>query len=120
MADSFYAWWRENAPLLADRLKNGETVTFRPEGRSMEPRIMSGQQVTVSPRGKTGVWDEDIVFCCVDGHYFVHLVKLVAKDGKSVLIGNNRGHVNGWTPIENVFGLVTVTDPCEVAATLER
>ena len=42
--------------------------------------------------------------CKVHGNHYTHLVK--AKDEKrGVQIGNNHGHINGWT--KNVYGKVT-------------
>ena len=34
---------------IVERLQQGETVTWRPQGNSMTPRILSGEQVTVEP-----------------------------------------------------------------------
>ena len=47
-----------------DKLKQGETVEFRPRGNSMKPRIESGQLCTVKPVDgilKAG----DVVLCKV-------------------------------------------------------
>ena len=48
----------------------------------------------------------DIVLFRVDGNVFLHLVKAVEAedDARRVLIGNNRGKVNGWTKV--VYGKV--------------
>jgi len=49
------------------KLKNGETVSFRPRGSSMKGKIESGQLCTVSPvLGDLKVGD--IVLCKVDGN----------------------------------------------------
>ena len=37
--------WEEHV----EKLKKGETVSFRPKGNSMEPKISSGNLVTVEP-----------------------------------------------------------------------
>jgi hypothetical protein len=47
----------------------------------------------------------DIVLCKVRGFAFLHIVVNARDD--AVCIANNRGHVNGWTNIRNVFGVVT-------------
>lgn len=47
----------------------------------------------------------DIVFCKVNGHYYLH--KICAIKGDSYLIGNNHGHMNGWISRNNIFGKVT-------------
>lgn len=87
------------------KLKRGETVKFRPHGRSMEGRIESGQLVTVVPIALGDFKVGDAVLCKVQGRQYLHLVK--AFRGDQVQIGNNKGYINGWTSIFNVFGKVT-------------
>ena len=45
----------------------------------------------------------DIVYCKVKGNYYTHLVK-ATNSKRGVLIGNNRGGINGWT--KAVYGKV--------------
>jgi len=85
-------------------------VQFRPFGRSMEPKIMSGALVTVAPLEKgedptTG----DVVLCTVHGSDYLHLVKEV-RDGR-FLIGNNRGGLNGWAKRDKVYGRLVAVEP---------
>lgn len=83
------------------KLKDGETVSFRPHGNSMIPKIHSGDLVTVSPdihELKKG----DIVLCKVNGKQFLHLIIKIDRD--VFQIGNNKGHINGWT--RTIFGKV--------------
>lgn len=51
-------------------------------------------------------WQEcnigDVVFCKVRGSCVTHKVYAVDSN-KGCLIGNNKGHMNGWT--KNVYGL---------------
>jgi len=89
------------------QLKNGQTVAFRPRGYSMEPRVRSGALCTVRPAGVADVEVDDVVLCRVAGGDYLHLVKAKSSDGK-VLIGNNRGHVNGWS--RNVYGVLVKTE----------
>lgn len=86
-----------------EKLKNGETVQFRPRGNSMKGKIESGQLVTVVPQDDYHVGD--VVLCKVRGKQFLHLIK--AARGHEYLIGNNRGFNNGWTGRQNIFGKVT-------------
>lgn len=86
-------------------LQAGKTVRFRPRGNSMMPIIESGQLVTVSPDTLT-VAVGDVVFCKVNGTFYVHLVKAI--DGDRFQIGNNRGRINGWT--KQVFGKVIAVE----------
>lgn len=82
------------------KLANNETVSFRPHGNSMHGKIVSGQLVTVIPTKIEDLVVGDIVLCKVNGSEFLHLVKAI-QAGR-VQIGNNKGHINGWT--RTVFG----------------
>jgi hypothetical protein len=86
-------------------LKEGKTVQFRPRGGSMAGRVESGQQVTVEPLGTTLPQKNDIVLCKVNGNEYLHLVKAV--NGPRYQIGNNRGGINGWVTIAQIFGKCT-------------
>ena len=85
----------------------GETVKYRPKGQSMKPRIKSGELVTVSP-DVDAIEKGDVVFCKVNGYYYVHLV--TAIKGKQYQISNNHGHVNGWVTKNGIFGKVTAIE----------
>ena len=61
----------------------------------MRPRVLSGALVTLEPVGVDDLAVGDIVLCRVRGKVYLHLVK--AKSDGRVLIGNNRGGINGWT-----------------------
>ena len=91
------------------RLRQGETVSFRPRGDSMRGKIRSGQLVTVEPTGDRELAVGDIVLCKVSGHQYLHLIKAVR--GERYQIGNNRGGVNGWTGRDNIFGVLTRIEP---------
>jgi hypothetical protein len=89
------------------KLQSGETVSFRPHGNSMSPRIKSGQLCTVEPVDATALRVGDIVLCRVRGNEYLHLVKAI--QGDRFQIGNNRGHINGWIGKSAIFGkLVSV------------
>ncbi len=92
-------------PEFVERLRKGENVQFRPRGNSMQPKIESGELITLSPVEPETVKKGDIVFCKVKGRYFTHLV--TAVQGKRIQISNNKGHVNGWIGHNGVFGKVT-------------
>ncbi len=86
-----------------DKLRRGETVSFRPRGHSMKPRIRSGQLCTVEPiADPAALTVGDIVLCKVGGAEYLHLVKAI--QGPRYQIGNNRGHVNGWVTARAIFG----------------
>lgn len=86
-----------------EKLLNGETIISKEPGNSMLPIIKSKQPVRLAPATWEQVEVGDIVYCKVRGNLYTHIVK--AKDtNKGCLIGNNKGHLNGWT--KNVFGKV--------------
>lgn len=96
-----------NLRVIADRLKRGDKVTFRPHGHSMSPRIRDGERVTVRPVQenevlKTGM----IVLARVHGDMYLHFIREV--NGDRVLIGSMH-HTNGWTTRDKVFGVYMPT-----------
>lgn len=96
--------WADN---YIEKLRRGETVSFRPRGDSMTPKIYSGQLVTVEPIGReTFLKDGDIVLCKVAGSQYLHLISAVGSND-CFQISNNHGKVNGWCHISNIFGRLT-------------
>ncbi len=92
------------------KLKDGETVQFRPRGNSMVGKIESGQLCTVESiedAGKLNVGD--IVLCKVNGNQYIHLVKAI--QGQRFQIGNNRGRINGWITANSIFGKCVKVEP---------
>lgn len=77
-------------------------MSFRPHGRSMSPRIESGQLCTVSPVDAASLAVGDIVLCKVRGTEYLHFVKAI--DAGRFQIGNNRGGINGWIDADQIFG----------------
>lgn len=93
------------------KLLAGETVSFRPHGNSMKGKINSGQLCTVAPCLPEDIEVGDVVLCKVKGRVFLHLVKAMRQEGhyRHFLIGNNKGHDNGWTHL--IYGkLMEVSD----------
>jgi hypothetical protein len=69
----------------------------------MIPLIKSGQEHKLIPTKWENCKVDDIVYCKVKGRYYTHLVKAKNSD-KDLLIGNNKGKINGWT--KQVYGKV--------------
>lgn len=94
---------------LIGKLRKGETVSFRPRGRSMSPRIESGQLCTVEPVDVGKLQVGDVVLCKVRGAEYLHLVKAI-QDSR-FQIGNNHGRINGWIGASSIYGrLVSIED----------
>jgi hypothetical protein len=87
------------------RLKDGETVEFRPRGQSMRGKIESGQLCRVETVDPVQIQVDDIVLCKVKGYEYLHLLKAI--QGPRFLIGNNRGGTNGWITGTAIFGRCT-------------
>src|SRR5690349_17123446 len=85
-----------------EKLKNGETVSFRPRGNSMAGKVESGQLCTVVPVDPATLEVGDVVLCKVRGAEYLHLVKAI--QGGRYQIGNNRGRINGWVSAGAIFG----------------
>jgi phage repressor protein C with HTH and peptisase S24 domain len=85
-----------------EALKEGKTVSFRPRGNSMAPRIESNQLCTVAPTDISTLQKGDIVLCKVHGSEYLHLIKAI--EGNRFQIGNNRGGINGWIGPNGIFG----------------
>ena len=96
--------------LLLEALRQGIAIKFRPHGDSMVPLIRSGQLVTVESAAKHTVKVGSIVLCKVDGRQMLHKVSAVGSDGR-YQISNNHGHINGWCPPKNVFGVLVAVEP---------
>jgi hypothetical protein len=90
------------ATAYIEKLKNGETVSFRPRGHSMKGKIDSGQLCTVEPvKNIESLSKRDIVLCKVNGNEYLHLIKAI--QGQRYQIGNNRGRINGWIGTNAIF-----------------
>ena len=85
------------------KLQMGETFVTSEKGNSMVPLIKSGQEHRLAPATWENCEKGDIVYCKVGGRFYTHLVHGKNQD-KGLLIGNNRGRMNGWT--KKVYGKV--------------
>lgn len=85
-------------------LLKGNKIISKEPGNSMTPILKSKQPVKITPCEWQNVKEGDIVYCKVRGNFYTHLVK-TTNSKRGVLIGNNHGHINGWT--KNIYGVVT-------------
>ena len=90
----------------AKKLQSGLTGKIIGIGNSMLPLLKSRQPVICEPvTDDTTLKKKDIVLCKVRGHYYLHLIHAIRND-KEYLIGNNRGHMNGWVSKNQIYGKV--------------
>jgi hypothetical protein len=92
-----------------EQLKRGDTVSFRPRGHSMSPKIESGHLCTVAPVDPATLAVGNIVLCKVKGSEYLHLVKAIQSD--RFQIGNNRGFINGWIGASSIYGRLLHVEP---------
>lgn len=83
-------------------LRRGESVTIRPRGHSMRPKVNDGDLVTLVPCVPEDLQIGAIVLVRVGGNDYLHLV--TAVDGSRFQIGNNRGRTNGWVGPAAIYG----------------
>lgn len=87
-----------------EKLQNGESFITSERGNSMMPLIKSGQKHKLIPIKIEDCDVGDIVYVKVKGNFYTHLVKAKNID-KGLLIGNNKGGINGWSKL--VYGKVS-------------
>lgn len=90
------------ATFYIEAFQADKTISFRPRGNSMSPKIESGQLCTVSPVDTSTLKKGDIVLCKVHGSEYLHLIKAI--EGDRFQIGNNRGGINGWIGPNSIYG----------------
>lgn len=80
-----------------ERLEKGETIISREPGNSMTPILKSREPVILVPETDWNQFKKgDIAYIKIHGNYYTHLVYAVDKE-KGLQIGNNHGHIQGWT-----------------------
>lgn len=93
--------------ISADKLQAGETITIIGFGQSMTPALKSGQPAIIAPvTAETILKKNDIVFCKVAGHYYLHKITAI-RNGTTFQISNNHGHSNGWVSKNCIYGILT-------------
>lgn len=90
------------ATTFINQLNEGQVVSFRPHGNSMQPKIRPGQLCVVEPANRHIIKEGDIVLCRVRGQQYLHLV--TALRGNQYQISNNKGFVNGWVTLNSIYG----------------
>lgn len=76
----------------------------------MTGRINKGDRVEVAPLLRDPM-KNDVVLCVVRGSQYLHIVTAV-RNG-SYMISNNKGHQNGWTSRQQIYGLLVAVNPSD-------
>lgn len=77
--------------IMREKLESGGTVTFTPNGTSMEPMLRDGKDVVVlkKPRGRLRLYDVPL-YRRDNGQYVLHRVVDFCNDGSYVMCGDNQ------------------------------
>ena len=82
---------------VVELLEKGKPIINKEPGNSMTPILTSKEPVILEPiTTLEGIEKGDIVFAKIRGRYYTHLVHGIDKE-RGILLGNNHGHVQGWT-----------------------
>ena len=103
--------------MIKEALLNGRKCFYRSSGNSLAPWVRSGNGCCYHPvTNADEVNENDIVFCEVQprGYFYAHKILSMSwydasesDSGKSVpvyVIGNQKGHVNGWCLRKHIYG----------------
>lgn len=108
-----------NRKEVINKLLNGETVYgYREGGNSMTPIIKHRQPVDLMPVDASKLEKGDVVLVKVRGRIYTH--KVIGLRKGQVQIGNNHGGVNGWTALDNVYGIVVAVDGIPRSGAFEK
>ena len=83
-------------------LNKGKTVQFRTHEKSLEPFMVEGDLVTMSPIEAKQVKVGDIILCKIGRTHYLRIVKEAVNN--RFFMGDNRNQTVGWTEI--VYGKV--------------
>lgn len=81
----------------------------------MTGKVNDGALCTVIPADIKTIDVGDVGLCSVRGKQYLHLVKAIKASkglvGDRFLIGNNKGHLNGWVGPAHIYGKLEKVEP---------
>ncbi len=94
--------------IMVEKLNNGGTVTFTPNGNSMYPMLRDGKDVVVlsKPTGRLHLFDLPL-YKRKNGGYVLHRVVDFDSDGAYVMCGDNQFRKEHGIYDEDIYGVVT-------------
>ena len=106
---------------ICEALEQGQTVRFTPRKGVASPTIPKGRQAVLVPvlhaPPKSGsirdrVFIGDIVFCLVQGMWWLHPVSSIRQVGGRQMYQIKRagGPIKGWIPLEQIKGRLHSTE----------
>jgi len=104
-------WRQRRNDEIKEKLQSGQPVAFRYRGKSLLPRVHSGDLCAYDPVFEASdVHVGDVVFCQVYPRleYHAHLIMSKTYDGEveawSFTVENQSGRETGWCLLENIYG----------------
>lgn len=82
---------KDLVPLMKEQLEQDKTVTFIPQGKSMEPMLKGGVDVVVLKKnqGRLRLYDLPLYYRRETDKYVIHRVVGFKPDGSYVMCGDN-------------------------------
>jgi hypothetical protein len=98
--------------MIKAKLLAGKWVAYRSSGWSLHPRVKNQERCVYRPITNDDIIAVgDIVFCQVQrsNWFYAHLVLEILEERqvsgpKRYIIGNIKGHVNGWCNLKHIYG----------------
>ena len=98
----------EAYPVILEKLESGGTVTFMPNGTSMQPMLRNGMDIVVlkKPEGKLKKYDLPF-YRRNNGSFVLHRICGLAADGSYILCGDNQFKIEKGITDDQIFAVVT-------------
>ncbi len=97
----------EMFPLMAEQLKNGGTVVFKPRGISMLPLIRQGVDRVALTKNTAPLKKHDIpLYRRDDGSFILHRIVKIAPDKSYIMCGDNQTILEYGITDANIIGVV--------------
>ncbi len=99
---------KEMVPLMKEQLNAGKTVSFVPNGKSMQPMLKGGKDMIIlkKPEGRLHLFDVAMYYRKETDAYVVHRVVDFKKDGTYVMLGDNNFEKEYGIADEDIVGVV--------------
>ena len=99
---------KDMVPLIKEQLDEGRTVSFVPNGKSMEPMLKGGADMIIlkKPSGRLHLFDVAMYYRRETDSYVVHRVVGFKKDMTYIMLGDNNFLREYGISDDDVIGVV--------------
>lgn len=100
---------KDLVPLLKEQLDQGKTVSFIPQGKSMEPMLKGGKDVVMlkKPDGRLHLFDLPLYYRKETDKYVIHRIVGFKSDGSYIICGDNNFEKEYNITDDDIIGVVT-------------